>query len=49
MSWDSTKVDNDATDLVNGILNAKDWNDQVIYIKAISSDLGVIDGGNSTD
>lgn len=47
MAWDSVKVDN-PNDLINGILYAQDWNDQVIYIKKIASEEGIIDGGDST-
>lgn len=48
MSWDSIKIDDTPEDLVNGILDASDWNDQVVYIKSAITSLGVIDGGDST-
>lgn len=45
MSWDSTKVDNDPSDLVNGLLYAVDYNTIVAHIKAIEQ---IIDGGDAT-
>lgn len=45
MTWDGIKVDNTPEDLVNGILNADDWNTIVQHVKAIEQ---IVDGGNAT-